>query len=264
MYCEDCGKKINENVTFCPYCGAKVLKEDNDETEEKSNVFYTKDTDNLIDNTNTGSELNKQKNKINYILSAIVLIVVIGLIIVLFVIFSNKKNKRAELNEKMELETEMFTNETEEATDIIVDAVSMDSLLNVSATSVLFEAGYDHSVQNIIDNNPATAWVEGVTGNGEGEGVTFYFESEQVFTGMKIRNGYQKNNETYIKNARPSVLRIEDKEGNKQFIELSDNRIQQIIEFNEPITTDEISVSIISVYYGSQCEDTCISDIEFY
>lgn len=36
MYCPNCGKQIEENIEFCPYCGGKIAKD-----RDASN-FFTK------------------------------------------------------------------------------------------------------------------------------------------------------------------------------------------------------------------------------
>ena len=32
MYCNKCGKELNDNAQFCEHCGTKVIKENNTET----------------------------------------------------------------------------------------------------------------------------------------------------------------------------------------------------------------------------------------
>ena len=35
MYCKFCGREIEENLRFCPYCGKKLIEDDNVLKEEK-------------------------------------------------------------------------------------------------------------------------------------------------------------------------------------------------------------------------------------
>ncbi len=35
MYCKECGSKLDEEVKFCPNCGAKVKEDEKDEKKEK-------------------------------------------------------------------------------------------------------------------------------------------------------------------------------------------------------------------------------------
>ena len=61
-----------------------------------------------------------------------------------------------------------------------------------------------YGVENLVDGNPATAWVEGVDGYGEGETLDFCMAcnfdydcgSEKIYK-INIVNGYAKNETTY-------------------------------------------------------------------
>jgi len=64
-----------------------------------------------------------------------------------------------------------------------------------------------YGVRNLFDNNPATAWVEGVKGYGSGE----YFFLDMGYTLPKklaIRNGYQKSESVFKKNSRVKSAKI--------------------------------------------------------
>ena len=45
MFCKNCGKELNENTNFCPYCGEKVY---NDEAYVKVNLGYDSPKSNKI------------------------------------------------------------------------------------------------------------------------------------------------------------------------------------------------------------------------
>ena len=67
MYCGDCGKKINSNSKFCPYCGSRVASE---------NVTV----------------VNSNEDSVNVLLViASFLVPILG--VVLFVIYKDKKTK---------------------------------------------------------------------------------------------------------------------------------------------------------------------------
>jgi hypothetical protein len=64
-----------------------------------------------------------------------------------------------------------------------------------------------YTPRNLYDNNPATAWVEGVKGYGSGE----YFIADLGYMlpeKIEIRNGYQKSQSLFEKNSRVKNLRI--------------------------------------------------------
>ena len=164
-----------------------------------------------------------------------------------------------------EITTEALIETTEDTSeDLSAYAVSMDSIDSVKATSVLYEAGYDYSPTNLIDDDKTTIWSEGVPGDGQGEGITFYFSSKQYITGIVIRNGFQKNNELYNKNGRVKKIKIIDGDGKEQKLRLADKKNQQIISLDKPVYSDQISIYIVSVYKGNAFDDTCISEVGFY
>ena len=64
-----------------------------------------------------------------------------------------------------------------------------------------------YGVHNLFDNDPATAWVEGVKGYGEGE----YFIMDLGYAlpeKLSIRNGYQKSESVFRKNSRVKSAKI--------------------------------------------------------
>ena len=60
---------------------------------------------------------------------------------------------------------------------------------------------------NLFDRDPATAWVEGVDGDGIGESVTIE-AGETLEEAINRRNGYQKSQGTFEGNSRVKKLRV--------------------------------------------------------
>ncbi|MDO4632718.1 MAG: discoidin domain-containing protein [Eubacteriales bacterium] len=142
----------------------------------------------------------------------------------------------------------------------------MEAVIMVSATSFLIEYEYNfrHDPENICDGILNTAWIEGVDGNGEGESVTFIFNKEQTLSGFRICNGFQKDESLYYKNGRPAVLKLTFSDDSTALYEISDSMSQQTIAFDREVTTDYVTVAILSVYQGSAYQDTAISELNFY
>ena len=70
-----------------------------------------------------------------------------------------------------------------------------------------FEGMSRYGGQNMFDNNPATAWVEGE--KGYGKGICLYVNSGKEFIdSFTIRNGYQKSDDLFGKNSRVKNMRI--------------------------------------------------------
>ena len=140
----------------------------------------------------------------------------------------------------------------------------MRGLISVRASSTLHNEKQNYGVTNLIDNDQSTAWVEGVAGTGNNEYIVYRFGDETTFSGISIRNGYQKRDDLYNKNARVKVLRITDGNGNEQYVNVPDEDNLNNIDFYEPFTSDFVTVYIDSVYSGDAYEDTCISELTFY
>lgn len=145
-------------------------------------------------------------------------------------------------------------------------AVSMDAISSVFATSYLIEAEYDliHDPSNLFDESLSKAWVEAVSGHGEGESITVQLNETYKVSGFNINAGYQKNDDVYGKNSRPATLLVTFSDGTGIDITLKDVNEQQQIFFPSTVETSSITLTIQSVYPGSKYEDTVISEIQFF
>ncbi len=145
--------------------------------------------------------------------------------------------------------------------------VSMSAVTEIAASSELTERSGTHYAGYICDGSLETAWVEGVGGTGEGEFVQISFDGLRLFSGFRINSGYQKSEDSYQKNARPHELVLEFSDGSVQSIALKDVFEQQTIEFSRPIVSSFVKIRLGSdsfVYQGTDYEDTCISEVEFF
>lgn len=71
-----------------------------------------------------------------------------------------------------------------------------------------FEGGFGkYTIINLFDNDPSTAWVEGVEGYGEGEMIVIGL-GNKLPEKLVIRNGYQKSESIYHSNSRPKTVKI--------------------------------------------------------
>lgn len=147
---------------------------------------------------------------------------------------------------------------------IIKTQFDMSNITYASATSSLSEYNMTHSPERIFDGDISTAWVEGVNGQGIGEAITLYFDSEYILNKVVINAGYQKNSEIYGKNSRPKELKISFSDGSSQVYTLQDINTKQEIILEKAVITKYISFTIQSVYQGNKYEDTVISEIHLY
>lgn len=164
--------------------------------------------------------------------------------------------------ERMVLEeSNLLKNEMKDKLSVSQGTVN---IINIVATSTLSEYDMTHSPDRVLDKDIATAWVEGVEGQGVGESLTFYFDKEYMVNGININAGYQKNADVYAKNSRPAEIKVSFSNGASQNYVLQDvNGIQEII-LEEPVYTEYITFTIESVYEGNRYEDTVISEISIY
>lgn len=148
--------------------------------------------------------------------------------------------------------------------DAAAPGVSMNDLQLVTATSELSERNMVHSAERICDGSLKNAWVEGASGQGIGEEITFIFDDSYSFSGMKINAGYQKSKDLYYKNSRPQKIRITFSDHSSITVKLKDHYGVQKIDFDHPVVSDQVTVAIESVYKGNKYADTVISELEWY
>lgn len=274
MYCNKCGNEINDNERFCKYCGAPIQKVKGQAEYESENVPFQKQT--------------KKKSKWFLFIPVVVLIIAVGVAIAWSIgnrqntpiddqddwkVVEDEEPQKAETEIASEIETENIPTEEEtqekpqevisdESEQAEIPEIRMRDVKDVSASSYLSEKNIKHVTDRIMDGDTTTAWVEGVEGNGEGESITFTFGDLYVVSDIKIWNGYQKSEDLYYKNARPSELELEFSDGSTERILLQD-MASGFQEFAlERHVTSYVKVKIISTYEGSKYEDTVISEIE--
>jgi rhodanese-related sulfurtransferase len=140
---------------------------------------------------------------------------------------------------------------------------------NTKASSYLASQGIsNYKAENLSDDDPTTAWVEGKTDYGIGEFVEFM---AFPYASWCILNGYQKDKITWENNSRVRKLRVfieskptfevllEDKMG-IQIFQLPDN-IK--IDPDKISTGTKIKIMILDVYEGKKFKDVAISEIFF-
>jgi hypothetical protein len=147
----------------------------------------------------------------------------------------------------------------------------MPVISSITASSTLESTYNSYITDNLLDNNKDTAWVEGVDGDGIGEYLDIRITNSggdytmRAVDKIGIINGYTKNYSTFTQNNRIKKAKVEviDKnyETHEYFIYLEDNQSTQFIEFDKPILTNKIKLTIQEVYKGTKYNDTCLSEI---
>ena len=138
-----------------------------------------------------------------------------------------------------------------------------------------------YPIENLIDGNINTAWVEGKTDSGINEFIEIELANNPKLAAIIIVNGYTKSEKTYYTNNRIKKLKVEiefvENEHRNSFseeIELEDIPYQLIdIKSFTPMAsilfdsgdwgtkTKRIKLTILDVYKGTTYDDTCISEL---
>lgn len=121
-----------------------------------------------------------------------------------------------------------------------------------------------------FDDNPATAWVEGVEGTGEEQALTAKLSSVRGVQELKlrVRNGYQKSTALFKANAAPkdvNVVLLHRREVvHRERVTLTRTEGWQSVVVRPPkaVPVDTLRLRVKSTHRGSKYADTCISDIQ--
>ncbi|MBL4636660.1 MAG: hypothetical protein JKY56_22610, partial [Kofleriaceae bacterium] len=117
----------------------------------------------------------------------------------------------------------------------------------------------------LMDGDPKTTWIEGGTGDGNGEWVRIHTSTIEEATKLRLRlrNGYHKSKDLYGQNARIKELKLRILPGGTtQTILLADK--MEWLEVQMPLSGgnfEGVTLEIVSTYPGTKYEDTCISDV---
>ncbi len=135
-----------------------------------------------------------------------------------------------------------------------------------SASSTLKEGDITFHAKYAIDNKKKyqRPWVEGVRGSGIGESLTLYFDDEYVIGGLTFRLGYARDQARYKKNNRPSELLLSFSDGSYVDCWFDDINAEQSIVIPDLVCTSYVKITILDVYRGTQCDDTCIYQVKAY
>src|SRR6186997_155240 len=121
----------------------------------------------------------------------------------------------------------------------------------------------------IGDDDPKTAWVEGVEGNGEGEWIRLAVSELDGATRvrLRLRAGYHKSKSLFAANARPRdvTIKLSPSEVTKKVtLEDRGDGWQEVLVDQPAGKLDGVELVIGSVYPGSKYTDTCISDAQIF
>ncbi len=127
-------------------------------------------------------------------------------------------------------------------------------------SSYLIEKNKKYSVENLGSLVVDTPWVEGVKGDGIGEGFTFTRDS-RPFKYLLIMNGYISYDKPYLYkyNNRIKKLKLTGlKNGKSQLVDILDTPHPQTIDISFLENGEDVRIEIADVYKGTKYDDTCL------
>lgn len=148
--------------------------------------------------------------------------------------------------------------------------VEVNSLFDVWASSTLSPInGIYYNASNLTDYDSSTAWVEGASGNGYGETVTFSYKGSQIaqIQGAEIVNGYAKSSTSFYDNGCVTQLGVKINGKYAKSLNLSATTNPQYLDLNCTVSPgDTIVFEIKGVQEGPNDGeyDTAMSQISFY
>ncbi len=118
------------------------------------------------------------------------------------------------------------------------------------------------------DDDPKTAWVEGVDSSGAGQWIRFHVSEMKGATKLRlsIRAGYQKSTRLFKANARPRQVTVILKPSGKSVQAQLEDREgwQEIIATQAAGPLDGVELHVDSVYEGTKYTDLTISDVRIF
>jgi hypothetical protein len=139
---------------------------------------------------------------------------------------------------------------------------------SIMASSELKPNGkLDYKPDNSHDFSLRTAWVEGASGNGIGQSLTYRFQKlSPPVTEVLIYNGYMKSEQAWKDNARVKELKLYVNNKPYAIFNLKDTTALQVFKIGSHQGKNGdlyLKFEIVDVYKGDKYDDVAISEIEF-
>lgn len=126
-------------------------------------------------------------------------------------------------------------------------------------SSFLKEKNKEYPVENLDEYYVDSPWVEGVRGDGIGEGFTI--KSKIVYPYLLIMNGYISYRKPYLykQNNRIKKIKVTGlKSGKSKLLDVYDTPHPQTVDISFLNELEDIRVEIADVYKGTKYDDTCL------
>lgn len=121
----------------------------------------------------------------------------------------------------------------------------------------------EYPAANCVDGDVNTCWQDGEEGFAEGSRLEFYFPETRTLRYIRIRNGRAVSDQKFYENGRAQNITVVAG-GQSYSIVLDDVNAYELIEVTGGLEASAVHIVIDSVYAGSEWEDTCMTEVEFY
>jgi len=132
------------------------------------------------------------------------------------------------------------------------------------ASSSLEFSGKVYSADYAADGDLDSCWQEAAEGSGVGESLVLEYGSPVSISLLRFRMGFAKNDKLFYMNGRPARVLVEFSDGRSVVCDFPDENRWFTLELSEPVELDWLRLSLLEVYDGEDCQDTCISEIRAY
>ncbi len=130
-----------------------------------------------------------------------------------------------------------------------------------NCSSYLTEKDKAYTVDNLSESVMDTPWVEGVPGDGIGEGFTLTFNGGSVDPTLLLMNGYISFDKPYLYEQNNRIKKIKVKgltSGREKILDVIDTPHPQTVDISFITEMEDIRVEIAEVYKGTKYDDTCL------
>lgn len=256
-FCPECGTEIFESDAFCPNCGKSM---------------HSAIPDYNVAPAHTPLTPKKSQTGMIILIISLVLVIAVGAAIIAYKIYDGNSDSDTE-NDDEPKQTQMADDAepTEAPTPKPTEIPEPPEFTGVQASST---RSYDVDSTNgetvyyypsyVMDGEMNTAWTPDRKIDSYEPSITITADEDQYVTGIRMTNGYCKSEKTYTKNKRITKARISYNGGEKEVTFSTDNYRNMIeIEFDEPVYTDYITVTVLETVDGGW-HDVAISEINAY
>lgn len=128
-------------------------------------------------------------------------------------------------------------------------------------SSFLKEKTKEYPVENLDKFYVDSPWVEGVKGDGVGEGFTIQNNNKTIYPYLLIMNGYISYRKPYLykQNNRIKKIKVTGiKSGKTAILSVLDTPHPQTVDISFITEPEDIRVEIDDVYKGTKYDDTCL------